>query len=75
LFKDCGIAGSLCSALTFQVLKLYTVLMGFVLIVEHPDQLALLVHIPDPHASGRPSWDIFDSSRSVTWTVIGKLHC
>ena len=53
MFKDCGIAGSLCSALTFQVLKLYTVLVGFVLIVEHPDQLALLVHIPDPHASGQ----------------------
>jgi len=40
-------------ALAFQVFKLYPVLVGFVFIVEHPHQLARLVHIPDPHASGQ----------------------
>jgi len=44
---------SLRGALVFQDFKLNPVLVGFMFIVEHPDQLALLVHIPDPHASGQ----------------------
>jgi hypothetical protein len=39
--------------LVLKVLKLHAVLMGFMLLVEHADQLTLLMHIPDPHTGGQ----------------------
>ncbi|SPO53786.1 protein of unknown function [Pseudomonas sp. JV551A1] len=45
--------GSLRGALVFQVFQLCTVLVRVMFVVEHSHQLALLVHIPDPHASGQ----------------------
>jgi len=63
------IARSLRSALVFQVFKLNAVLVSFMFIVEHAYQLALLVHIPDPHASGQAFVGHF---RFVTF---GYLDC
>jgi len=45
--------GSLRVALVFQIFELNTVLVSFMFMVEHAHQLTLLVHIPDPHASGQ----------------------
>lgn len=40
-------------ALVFQGFELCPILVSFMFLVEHAYQLALLVHIPDPHASGQ----------------------
>jgi len=41
------------TALAFQLFEFYPLQVSVVLTVEHSHQFALLVHIPDPHASGQ----------------------
>jgi hypothetical protein len=56
-------------ALVFQDFQFAAVLLGQVFFVEHADQLALLVHIPDPHASGQAFVGHF------RFVAFGYLNC